>query len=287
MGRWTSTPNRLRMDGAFSGVYFDLIVANTTTVLISIRNTQIATPSTKISATDTQPPNARRSVNPTHVVFHPSAELETPAASISLIALVDQEEYVLFPNATGLVCIRSDLDAHRTHGIRVIAPMIDDDGSGLLQLQGIWLSRYGHLEQVEGTWSDPSYQDPGSDAESIEIGKDHRLGLDAFQKAGGQLSPAQKDDVTSIMNASAIERTRRKLLEVITDSPGSLSGRDKDKHAKGAHTLLAGVSGWDYLLGEMFEADHVSIGLDGMCLTQDCIGGNGSPAGIGDVFFRR
>lgn len=51
--------------------------------------------------------------------------------------------------------------------------------------------------------------------------------------------------------------------------------------------MLAGVMGWEYLLGEMFGADHVGIGVDGMCLTPDCIGGTGQPAGLGDVFFRR
>jgi len=45
--------------------------------------------------------------------------------------------------------------------------------------------------------------------------------------------------------------------------------------------------GWEYLLGDMFESDHVMIGMDGMCLIPDCIGGRGSPAGLADVFFQR
>ena len=51
--------------------------------------------------------------------------------------------------------------------------------------------------------------------------------------------------------------------------------------------LLAGGMGWEYLLGEIFGADHVGVGVDGMGLTQDCIGGVCEPSGIGDVFFRR
>lgn len=82
-------------------------------------------------------------------------------------------------------------------------------------------------------------------------------------------------------------RERRKVLEVVTDSPGSFTRKQRSQRSGGADGLLAGVMGWEYLLGEMFGADHVGIGVDGMCLTQDCIGGTGSPAGMGDVFFRR
>ena len=55
----------------------------------------------------------------------------------------------------------------------------------------------------------------------------------------------------------------------------------------GADGLLAGVMRWEYLLGEMFGVDHVTIGVDGMCLIQDCVGGTGNPSGMGDIFFRR
>jgi hypothetical protein len=78
------------------------------------------------------------------------------------------------------------------------------------------------------------------------------------------------------------------MIEIVTDSPGAL------QHVKaglsrsgGGAGILGGVMGWDYMLGEMFGVDHISIGMDGMCLTQNCIGGTGAPAGMGDVFFRR
>ena len=82
-------------------------------------------------------------------------------------------------------------------------------------------------------------------------------------------------------------RDRKKILEVITDVPGSFRAQHTGGRSGGADNVLAGVMGWEYLLGEMFGADHVGIGMDGMCLTQDCIGGVGFPAGLGDVFFRR
>ena len=79
---------------------------------------------------------------------------------------------------------------------------------------------------------------------------------------------------------------RKKVLEVITDSPGSFSGKRRGRRAGGADGLFAGVMAWDYLLGEMFGADHVSIVVEGICLTPDCKGGTGEPVGMGDVFFR-
>ena len=83
------------------------------------------------------------------------------------------------------------------------------------------------------------------------------------------------------------ETLQNKMLEVITDFPGSKLGTDKVKKSGITHTILGGVLGWEYLLGEMFGSDHVTTGMDGMCLIQDCIGGTGSPVGLADVFFQR
>ncbi|PQE04995.1 Mpv17 PMP22 protein [Rutstroemia sp. NJR-2017a BBW] len=85
------------------------------------------------------------------------------------------------------------------------------------------------------------------------------------------------------------EKPQRKMLEILTDMPGSMTGRNRRKHhmdSSMASGILGGVMGWEYLIGEMFGSDHISIGMDGMCLMQDCIGGRGSPAGLADVFFQ-
>jgi hypothetical protein len=79
----------------------------------------------------------------------------------------------------------------------------------------------------------------------------------------------------------------RKMLELVTDLPGSMAGRDRRKKSRSRDDILGGVVGWEYLLGEMFGVDHVTVGMDGMCLIQDCIGGRGSPAGLANVFFQR
>jgi len=115
---------------------------------------------------------------------------------------------------------------------------------------------------------------------------------------GGQLLPRATDDTsgTSGSYPSMSENTvhtisnklsHQRMLEIVTDLPGSMSaGKHNGKQSR-TRGILDGVLGWEYLLGEMFGIDHVSVGMDGMCLIQDCIGGKGNPAGLADVFFQR
>lgn len=103
---------------------------------------------------------------------------------------------------------------------------------------------------------------------------------------GGQLLPYQTQATTEPFSQTKSPSPRR-MLEIVTDLPGSMAGKDRRKNAGTSRGILAGVMGWEYLLGEMFGSDHVTIGNDGMCLIPDCIGGRGSPAGLADVFFQR
>jgi hypothetical protein len=57
-----------------------------------------------------------------------------------------------------------------------------------------------------------------------------------------------------------------KMLEIVTDLPGSKAGQERRKNTGATQTILGGVMVWEYLLGEMFGSDHVTIGMDGMCL---------------------
>jgi hypothetical protein len=87
----------------------------------------------------------------------------------------------------------------------------------------------------------------------------------------------------------AFLQSERKMFEIVTDMPGSMAMKPKGgtEGAPNTRGILGGVLGWEYLLGEMFESDHVSAGMEGMRLFQECIGGQGSPVGIADVFFQR
>ncbi|MCJ1397304.1 hypothetical protein MMC11_000496 [Xylographa trunciseda] len=288
IGRWTPTPNRLRIDGTFPGVYFDLNVINTTTIFLSLRNAPGAQDLGPLSIPTTKSnPKLPTNVNPGHLSFRHSPLLDVPAPPVSLLARVDQEEYVLLPNSSLLVSVRNnDLDPHLEHQIRIIVPMTDDHGDGAIQLEGVWLSKEGRLARVKGSLLGEDYSDEDLlYAESVKIGEKHQDGLKELLRSGRSKDVEDRKEEELEKAAPALEY-RKKILEIITNAPGSPGGRNRGKRKGGADGLLAGVMGWEYLLGEMFDVDHVTIGVDGMCLTQDCIGAVGTPSGLGDVFFR-
>lgn len=257
-------------------VYFDVAVKNTSTFFLSLHNVprQLSRASEPVSS-----PTAYTShkLNVVHVPFRPVSLREQPSPPISLLARVDQEEYILLPNASALVTIcNHDLSENDEHYIRIIAPMTDNNGTGIVELEGIWLSKGGQLVRIEGTYSN-------EDLDHEESGQVSRVKMGEHSES----HDCREDGKCNAEDASLNEENRKKMLEVITDSPGSVPGSRRFSRTGGADGLLAGVMGWEYLLGEIFGADHVDVGVDGMCLTQDCIGGVGQPNGIGDVFFRR
>lgn len=166
--------------------------------------------------------------------------------------------------------------------------MTDDRGQGTLELEGLWLSRGGKILRVEGSRLSEEFENEDAfSAENEQVGEKHRTGLNDLLKTNDNHESDLENDGGDDEENSSMSQPRRKVLEIITDSPGFFHGKRKTNRTGGADGLLAGIMGWEYLLGEMFGADHVGIGVDGMCLTQNCIGGVGQPNGIGDVFFRR
>ena len=270
-----------------SGVYFDITIVNSTSLLLSLHNAPEAETGSSANTSSQSPVPASLS-DQEHFHFHPISSNEKPAPPISLLAQVDDQEFILLPNSSSLVSVRSnDLERSKEHRVRIIAPMIDDRGRGVIELEGLWLSKGGKLVKVAGSiLGDEVIDEDLLKAENDHVGEKHRVGLKELEDDGNNKSDREKliDEEEQVLTAY---QSRKKILEVITDAPGSYSGKQRGRRAGGADGLLAGVMGWDYLLGEMFGVDHVSIGADGMCLTQDCIGGTGQPAGIGDVFFRR
>lgn len=265
------------------GVYFDITVTNTTTLFVSLANSAHLNSGLlskggqrRVSASSTFSSPPASTPDPGRPSFHTSALLDTSAPPISLLARVDQEEYVLLPNSSGLVSIRSDDLAQRLeHQVRIIAPMTDSSGKGMIQLEGLWLSKGGKLLEVEGSGI---HQDVGSGGwpymDATRVGRKPLASPSGGHQAwkAAQINPHDGQVEEWVITSS-----RKKILEVITDSPGGL----------GSQHLLSGVMGWEYLLGDMFDADHVGIGADGICITQNCIGGTGEPSGMGDAFFRR
>ena len=212
---------------------------------------------------------------------------------IALLARIDQEEYILLPNSSSLVTIRSgDLNRHTVHNVRIVAPMVEYSASGVLALEGIWLEKGGKLLRVEGSQLGQEVEEEDAfEAENKNIGQKHRIGLSRLTRHGflgnAEQSTREDDPELDQDDSSRTSGMRGKVLEIVTDAPGALNHAMTGARSGGADGILGGVMGWEYLLGEMFGVDHVSIGMEGMCLTRDCIGGTGEPAGMGDVFFRR
>lgn len=271
-----------------TGVYFDLNVTNTTSVVLSLSNSRLKLPT----------PTVLSDLSPTNIPhggqysFSAASRLRVNAPPISILALVDQDEYVVHPNATGLVAIcTKDLDINTYHTVRVIAPMTDTGGQGVIQVDGIWLDKGGILLPVEGSIADTVHDEMDDfDAESELVGKKHRVGLGQLLKGHGAHDTAlRKHGFDPDENDEGGIKRRKKLIEVVTDDPAQAMSRilKNDSEPTETDKLLAGVMGWEYLIGEMFNVDHVSIGVDGMCLLRDCVNGTGAPSGLGDVFFRR
>ncbi|KAK6607510.1 hypothetical protein H4I96_03745 [Botrytis cinerea] len=257
VGRWSSTLDGTRKDGSFPGIYLDIAFNGSSTILISLHNKD---QQAHVKRTDAR--------NKTATSAFPALLDDKSAEPISLLAQVDDEEYVILPNATSLVVVRTnDLDPHSPHIIRIIAPMIGRDAIETFQFTGVWIDENGQLIPVQNPMSVSTLPFSERNVENGELG----ISINAVD--GGFPE-----------NAS-----RRKMLEILTDLPGSMTGLDRRKHqiaSNVANGILGGVMGWEYLTGEMFGSDHVTIGMDGMCLLQDCIGGRGSPAGLADVFFQ-
>lgn len=270
------------------GVYFDISITNSSTLFLSLRNV----PDARKAPSHGRAARTSSIValpSPGRLSFRPIPANDKPALPISLLVEVDTEEFVLMPNASGLVSIRHDnLPRSQKHDIRIVAPMTDDGGKGILELEGLWLSRGGQLLRVKGSLLDEEYADedkPG--AKNDIIGEKHREGLEKILDGKGSVSGGKAKESMEHEDVPTLLRERKRLVEIVTDSPGLFRSRHDGTRTGGAEGLLAGVKGWEYLLGDMYDADHVTIGVDGMCMIQDCIGGTGSPAGMGDVFFRR
>jgi len=167
--------------------------------------------------------------------------------------------------------------------------MTDCDGNGIVQFDGLWLDKGGTLLPVEGSLAETHAEEEDIlDEEGGAVGQQHRQGLGRLLQGYNQDQVQRTSHVAEAELGGVLEYSkRRKLVEIITDTPSHLGQRRAGVRSGGSDGLLAGVMGWEYLLGEMFSVDHVSIAVEGMCLTHDCIGGTGSPSSMGDVFFRR
>ncbi|KAL9614560.1 MAG: hypothetical protein Q9167_000929 [Letrouitia subvulpina] len=196
--------------------------------------------------------------NHDHLSFHLGSSNEDPAPPISLLARINRETYMLLPNASALVSVSSGklLPATEYH-VRIVAPMVDDHGKGIVQLEGLWLSKGGKLLRVEGSLLSEEYADEDAlHAQSDQIGERHRLGLSDIIRGSSRNASPEKV-LKSSSDVTATLASRKKTLEILTDCPGSFGGRLNNTNIGSADDLLGGETGWEFRLGEMFGVDHI------------------------------
>jgi hypothetical protein len=170
----------------------------------------------------------------------------------------------------------ADMNTSEDHIVRITAPGIDDRVHRGLQFEGMWINTGGAL--ISSRTKIKTIQ-PGTNSDAASIV--HNTSAQSLQR--GLVMKGGHNTTGFGVSDSAPKRpplVPRKTLEIVSDLPRILGFH---RH----NGSLAAAVGWEDLIGDMFRADHVSIGVHGMCLLSPCIGGVGQPASIKDTFFRR
>ena len=278
------------------GVYFDLKIRNTTSLYLSLHNGVSSTPESQLNNDN----STNIVVSPTALApsatgdfFITSLQHSDPASPISLLARIDGKEFSAVPKAAGHVAIRSsDLDPNMNHEVRVIAPMLDDD-TGVVQLGGLWVDRGGEL-----VWPDELEDEDEDEEDAVDkdglvnmVDKPRLLDFSWFVNTGRhKFNPIFAEEAfLDISGGDDVQaaQPKRKLMEVITDTPGFVRPPNETSTHDTPEYLLSALQGWENQIAEMFGVDLVVTGTDGMCLVHDCVGGKGSPVGIAEAYFRR
>jgi len=248
------------------------VVRNCSSVYASLHNSDLSDTAQDLTL------ETRGFSGATHLDFHPVSRKTRAAAPVSLVSRVDHGEYRYFPQSgKGLVAIAAaSLEPSQDHIIRIMAHGIDGEGHRGLEFEGLWLNNGGSLissqrkketarpEMVSVAISmqpDKFAHEPHQSPKTEEVSKTESSGLSDNRSEYFLLFP-------------------RKTLEIVTDTPHTVRARP-------IHKSLAALERWSDLVGEMFGADHVSITVDGMCLTSPCLRGAAQSASVKDIFFRR
>jgi hypothetical protein len=255
----------------FSGAYLDFMVRNCSSVYASVQDADVP----KVPLEDV--PKVSDIPNDTGAPSSPRAEWSKSTTPMSLVSQIDGDKYTWFRQAgKGLIAIaEASLDARKDHFIRIRTSAVGERCRGL-RFEGLWLNTGGHLIPSQGSeangWqgliSDAAPNLPNHSAQTF------RQGLLTYTRQ--TISDGSLDGSRSQSSPAA----RRKVLEIMSDLPRSLPGHTDDERMKA-------VAGWEDLVGDMFGADHVSIAVDGICLSFPCPGGDAESVTSKDVFFRR
>lgn len=222
--------------------------------------------------------DAREMSETTRLSFHPLSEKTSPTGPVSLVSCIDHGEHRYFHRCgRGLVAVTAaPLEPSEDHIVRLVAPDIDGEAHEGMKFEGIWLNDGASLVSPQekrwgtrrGIFPDVPQMLPNRSAQysgqSLKTDKVKGPGSNNLNDRGSQYSPVFPP----------------KTLETVTDVRRSLRVQNESES-------LPAIKGWEDLVGDMFGVNHVSIAVDGLCLTSPCISSPDQPVTVKDAFFRR
>lgn len=254
------------------GAYLEFAVRNCSSVYASLHNLDIPNTTEQIAL------QARDNLEVARLNFRPSSKIESPTAPVSVVSRIDQGEYKYFHQCKkGLLALTTaGLESAEDHVVRIIAPGIDDEGQGGMKFEGVWLNNGGRLlpmqRKGETTRTGPLSEPPPMRVEAST----------QYSRPILETEEGQKRTVDLCSKSQHLDPllSPRKTLEIVTNAPHKI-------RAQSSNGSFAALVGWEALVGDMFEADHVNIKMDGVCLTSSCVRTAAQPATVKDVLFRR
>ena len=261
VGRWSSLVNSFRKDAAFSGAYFEFSVRNSTSTYLSFFNQPNGEQENR-----QLPYNSLEYVN-----FGLQGTPQPPASPNTVLVIVDGDEVIFYPGngASTIDVPTTKMHQRGYHWIRVLFPSIETRLHGVVQLQGIWIESTGTISPYNGL----------HDRAEMDMSP-----LDPFSW------PLQKNGTSSEhKRRSSVTEPNRRILEIVTDSLESQSSlrTGDDTNSTELKTALSSVYGWDFLLGESLQVDHIRIAATGTGLVNACLTDGDPQISIADTFFRR
>lgn len=258
------------VSNSYPGAYLEFRVRNCSTAFAALHNTDIERTTQELAL------EGRSISEDIHLDFRPVSERARNAPPVSLISQIDNKEHETFwRSAKGLVAVAvGDLDASADHLIRLIATGTEHEEHGGLQFEGVWLNVGGALT----SWHiQPTIPEVAPGAGALLPKKSAKLSQSKMEMSGLQDTTVGgvSDKVSPYLPLG-----HRKTVEMVSDVPRS-------RRSPVENGSLAAVKGFEDLVGDMFAVDHVSISMEGMCLTSPCIGATKQAASVREAYFRR
>jgi hypothetical protein len=262
----------LQLSYFYPGAYLEFVVHNCSSVYLSLHSSH--RPGIEQESVFRE----RRNLEKPPLSFDPVGSNTSPGPPTSLVSRIDFGESRYFrQSGRWLVAITTGvLDPMSDHIVRITASSIDEDLHEAMKFEGVWLNEGGSLISSQAK-KDPTQPRVILDAASLKSNKTPQGLQQSYDTSGMENARRENLSARALWHPVMLPR---KTLEIVSDVALTVPAWiDKS-------SLLA-LEGWQQLVGDMFGADHVTITMEGMCLTSPCINGAAQSATIKDAFFRR